>query len=143
MNPIDWFNQKKKITGDMIDRGKLWVACSRERSYVFCVSITYFILLCNYWPYFLRHGILEIQPFKLVGIMFGCILGEWVHRCGQYYLLGNPKKLSEKEFQKEAVYVMLGMMITGVVLLIIQVLMWNCWHVDLSWLTGVGPVKRY
>ena len=75
--------------------------------------------------------------------MYGCILGEWVHRCGQYYLLGNPKKLSEKEFQKEAVYVMLGMMITGVVLLIIQVLMWNCWHVDLSWLTGVGPVKRY
>ena len=32
---------------------------------------------------------------------------------------------------------------TARVLLIIQVLMWNCWHVDLSWLTGVGPVKRY
>ena len=32
---------------------------------------------------------------------------------------------------------------TARVLLIIQVLMWNCWHVDLSWLTGVGPVKYY
>ena len=142
MNLIDWFNEKKKNTGDMIDRGKLWVACSRKRSYVFCVSITYFILLCNYWPYFLRYGTLGFQPFKLFGIIFGCLVGEWLYRCGQYYLMGNPKQLSEKEFQKEGVCVVLGITIACILLIIIQVSIWNCWHVDLSWLTGVGPVQR-
>lgn len=142
MNPIDWFNQKKKITGDVIDRGKRWVLCSRKRSYVLCFTITYFILLWNYWPYFLRQGILGFQPFKLFGIVLGCFGGEWLYRCGQYLLLGNPRKLSEKEFQKEGGYVIGGIFIAGTLLIVIQILLWNCWHIDLSWLTGVGPVQR-
>lgn len=142
MNLIDWLNEKKKLTDAMIDRGKLWMLCSRKRSYGFCFTITYLILFWNYWSYFLRQGILGVQPFKLFGILFGGMGGEWLYRCGQYFLLGNPEKLSEKEFQKEGLYVIGGIIIVGMLLIIIQILVWNCWHVDLSWLTGVGPAMR-
>ncbi|MBQ1867814.1 MULTISPECIES: hypothetical protein [Selenomonas] len=142
MNLIDWFNEKKKLADDIVDRGKFWILCTRKHSYIFCFTITYLVLFWNYWPFFLRQGILGLQPFKLFGIFFGGVGGEWLYRCGQYFLLDNPRKISENELKKEGVYVILGIIIIGMLLIMIQILVWNCWHVDLSWLTGVGPAMR-
>lgn len=143
MQLIDKYQETRRKMDMAIDRGKLWVFCSRKRSYIIFNLLMYILLCWHFLPFFLKYGWLGLQPFKLFGLALGCGAGEVGYFSYRYYKLGNPSGWTEKDYMKRMTYMWLVMMIFCISLIIIQVVFWNCWYVDLVWLTGVGPAIRH
>lgn len=143
MQVIDKFQEIKKELDIGINRKKLWIASSRKRSYFFCFIFVDVILFWSYWPLFFKYGLIGFQPLKLFGILLGFIGGEWFYTCGQYMKFGNPKKWSKKQFIKIGTYMCIVTVVSCTILAVAQGVIWNICHVDLAWLTGIGPVKHY
>lgn len=142
MQLIDKFQETRRKMDMAIDRGKLWVLCSRKRSYIIFNLLMYILLCWHFLPLFLNYGWLGLQPFKLFGLVLGCGAGEVGYFSYQYYKRGNPLNLSGRQFKSRLFRLWIMMFSSVVTLAVMQGMIELYFNVNLVWLTGIGTGPR-